>query len=255
MTEGAGRSFGLGVEAYQGFRPEPPNTIFDEVFRAVDPERQHAVDLGAGSGHATKQLLLRFERVTAVEVDPVMAATIASLGDNLEIVVASAEDVIFPEASVDLVICAMSFHWMDRELVANKISQWLRPGGVFAIYGYGRRSFPAAPLLDAMISGEQQKYWSAFLADGMRRKKNNEILDRVPEFYRRSMNISNEVSVTLDYLIGHLATVSIAAAYARSTGDAHEYWSGFRDQIAALDTKWPTVMSFSREVILAQKRA
>lgn len=254
MTGSAGRGFGLNVDKYLEFRPQPPARIFEVILDAVGSKRQHAVDLGAGTGQATSHLVSHFRKVTAVEIDSVMAETLAMLGSNLDVVISPAEGVEFPEGSLDLVICAMSFHWMDRVLVARRAAKWLRPGGVFATYGYGSRSFPAAPDLQDLVMTEESNLWRPFLADDLRRQSADEILGGNPAFHTYGEEVSNSVEATVAYLVGHLASVSIAAAYARSTDDVDGYWEQFRARIEALDVVWPTPVKFSRRVIMAKKR-
>ena len=85
MGEHAGTAFGQSIDKYIGFRPRPPRVTFEIIAKAVGHPRARAVDLGAGTGHGTEPLLALFDKVTAVEIDPVMAAELEGLGENLEV--------------------------------------------------------------------------------------------------------------------------------------------------------------------------
>lgn len=255
MTESAGRAFGRNVDKYQDFRPRPPEAVFDIILNAVRERRIHAVDLGAGTGHATEPLLPYFDNVTAVEVDPVMAETLAPLGNNLKVIVSPAEEVTFPEGSLDLVSAAMSFHWMDRETVAENVATWLRPGGVFALYGYGQLAFPDAPLLHDLVEKEKHTRWTHFYPHEQRKTPHKEFLARLPEFVLTIEHVPHFVAMNAEQITGHMASTSTGGAWARSTEDATGYWDDFLARLTALDMSWPTRVDFSKEIILAQKTA
>lgn len=254
MIENAGRAFGRNVDKYQDFRPRPPGEIFDVIEKAVGQRRLHAVDLGAGTGHATAPLLPRFEKVTAVEVDPVMAETLAGIGQNLKVIISPAEEVSFADGSLDLVTAAMSFHWMDRDLVAEKVSNWLRPSGLFALYGYGSLKFPDVPLLHDLIEKEKHDRWTHFFPHEVHKKPHEEILAKFPVFNLTTAHVPHFVPMTSEDLTGHMASTSSGGAWARSTGDVTGYWDDFLARLKALNMTWPTRVDFSKEIILAQKK-
>lgn len=254
MVMEAGRAFGLNVDKYQDFRPRPPEAVFDVIIGAVGDRRRHAVDLGAGTGHASEPLLPRFDRVTAVEIDAVMAATLTRLGENLEVVVSPAEEAAFDAGSIDLVTAAMSFHWMDRDLVAENVSGWLRPGGIFALYGYASLKFPDVPPLHEMIETERYSRWTHFFPHDTYRKRHEDVLADFPIFSLATEYVPHFVLMSATELTGHMASTSTGGAWARSTGDVTGYWDDFLVRLEALDMKWPAKVDFSKEIILARKR-
>lgn len=254
MIESAGRAFGRNVDKYQDFRPRPPEAVFDIIEKAVGQRRDHAVDLGAGTGHGTLPLLPRFNRVTAVEVDPVMAETLTGSGQNLDVIISPAEEVEFPGGSLDLVTAAMSFHWMDRDLVAEKVANWLRQGGIFALYGYGPLKFPDAPSLHDLIEEEKHTCWTHFFPHEVHKLSHKEILAKFPAFDLTTEHVPHFVPMTSEDLTGHMASTSTGGAWARSTGDVAGYWDDFQGRLVALDMTWPTCVDFSKEIILARKK-
>jgi SAM-dependent methyltransferase len=127
--------FGLHAERYRRYRPGYPDAPFDWACAALGARRRLAVELGAGSGQATPQILKRFERVVAVEPDADMAGFIPP-DPRLELRIGRAEDVDLGR-DVDAVVSCTAFHWMDPVVTGRRVAAALRPGGVFLALGYG----------------------------------------------------------------------------------------------------------------------
>ncbi len=90
------------------------------------------VDLGAGTGILTRQLIDLGHEVIPVEPDPGMRARLnESIGADLA-VEGSAEHIPLPDADVDAVVAGQAYHWFNRDLAHEEIARVLRPGGVFA---------------------------------------------------------------------------------------------------------------------------
>jgi SAM-dependent methyltransferase len=169
----AGKSFGGVASAYAERRPGYPAAVFDALEAALKGPRRLAIELGAGSGQATRDLASRFERIVAVEPDARMLGQFPNLA-NVEIRNQPAEEASFTEGSVDAVIAATSFHWMDQKLVIANVRRWLRAGGVFfpflydafevqgpAEAAYLRRSADWAPFKDRRLI-DRVDYVAAF---------------------------------------------------------------------------------------------
>lgn len=129
-------NFGLQAQRYALYRPTYPAELFARLVAAIGAPRRHAVDLGAGTGQATGDLLARFETVTAVEPDPAMAALIAP-DPRLDVRVETAEAALFRDGQADAVVAATALHWMDQDVMARRAAGWLRPGGGFLAFAYG----------------------------------------------------------------------------------------------------------------------
>jgi SAM-dependent methyltransferase len=124
------------VERYQRLRPRPPEALF-EMLVSLAPSRppEFVVDLGAGTGLSTVPWASRATRVIGIEMNPEMTR-LAAAAANVEYRTASAEATGLTDADADVVTCAQSFHWMDRDQTLVEIGRILRPGGVFAAYDY-----------------------------------------------------------------------------------------------------------------------
>ncbi len=109
--------------------------ILPALTRDVDLGDQ-MLEIGPGPGAATEWLRSRVGKLTAVEVDEAAAALLAAryAGTNVEIVIASAAALSYPEACYDSVGCFTMLHHVPTLPLQDKILgeafRVLRPGGV-----------------------------------------------------------------------------------------------------------------------------
>src|SRR5436309_9175591 len=80
------------AELYDKVRPGFPDELFDELAAAL-PRAPVVVEVGPGTGQATKGLVARGARVTAVELGPHLAAVLARNLPSVEIVIGPFERV------------------------------------------------------------------------------------------------------------------------------------------------------------------
>lgn len=108
--------------------------MFDTLFEML-PVPPHIIEVGPGTGQATKDLLARGAFVHAIEIGPAMAAKLQSnlRSDRLEVTVSDFEKVNIPSASADAVFSATAYHWISRQAQTDRPAAVLRPGGVVAI--------------------------------------------------------------------------------------------------------------------------
>jgi SAM-dependent methyltransferase len=100
------------------------------------------VDLAAGSGKLTRQLVALGCEVIAVEpVDEMRAA----IGEGIRTLKGTAEAIPLPDASADAVTVAQAFHWFDGPKALAEIARVLRPGGALALV-WNRRPIESSPL-------------------------------------------------------------------------------------------------------------
>ena len=87
------------------------------------------VDLAAGTGRLTRELVAAGADVTAVEPVDAMRAHIR----DAHAVPGTAEAIPLPDGSADAVFTAEAFHWFDAPAALPEIARVLRPGGGFAV--------------------------------------------------------------------------------------------------------------------------
>ncbi|MCH8025418.1 MAG: class I SAM-dependent methyltransferase [Chloroflexi bacterium] len=145
MTEQVARADdGLGFdnvpEIYDRIRLTYPEALFDTVAAYLQSDSQiRAVEIGPGTGQATRPLLERGIAVTAVEPGTRLAAflsnKLAAEFPALDVVNAKFEDAALEPGAYDLILAATSFHWLDSSSRLQRCHDLLRPGGTLAIVG------------------------------------------------------------------------------------------------------------------------
>lgn len=127
-------SFNEAPDIYDGVRPSYPADLFDALFQML-PAQPTIVEVGAGTGQATKDLLARGASVEAIEIGPAMAAKLRSNlpSKRLQVTVGDFEVVTIESGSVDAVFSATAYHWISRSAQTDRPAAILRAGGVVAI--------------------------------------------------------------------------------------------------------------------------
>jgi SAM-dependent methyltransferase len=132
---GRALSFGVMAEAYERFRPGYPVELFDLVLTYAGQPVLTALEIGAGTGKATRLFAQRGVTVTATEPDGVMLAELLKhVPANVKTVQAAFED-LRPGESYGLVYAAAALHWTNPEGRWSRVAALLEPGGVFASFG------------------------------------------------------------------------------------------------------------------------
>ncbi len=120
---------------YDRYRPSPPPQALDWV---IPPGAQAVLDLAAGTGAVTRELVGRVPRVIAVEPDERMRAVLSARCPGAEILAGRGEDIPLPGASVDAVVISAAWHWLDPGQAVPEIARVLRVGGRLGVMWIGR---------------------------------------------------------------------------------------------------------------------
>ena len=125
------------ADDYEVARPGYPVAVFDaiEQYAKFDaPPR--VVEVGSGTGQATRQMAARGWTVHGIEPGPRLAATAHShvRNPNTQFHVTRFEDAALAERSFDLVAAATSWHWVEADIGYPKAHSLLKPGGTIALF-------------------------------------------------------------------------------------------------------------------------
>ncbi|MFL0412309.1 class I SAM-dependent methyltransferase [Microbacterium paludicola] len=123
-------SFGAAAELYERARPGYPD---DAVAWLVGPVARDVVDVGAGTGKLTRQLMAPGRRVTAVDHDAGMIAELSRRVPEVEALVGRAEALPLADASADALVFGQAWHWVDVAEASREAGRVLRPGGVLGL--------------------------------------------------------------------------------------------------------------------------
>jgi ubiquinone/menaquinone biosynthesis C-methylase UbiE len=119
------------AEAYERSRPQyAPAAV---AWLAERLPLQRVLDLGAGTGKLTRQLLPLAGRVVAVEPGDAMRALLERALPGVESLAGRAEAIPLPDESVDAITVAQAFHWFELDRALPEMHRVLRPGGGFAL--------------------------------------------------------------------------------------------------------------------------
>jgi len=126
-------TFDEDAQAYDRSRPVAPSYVFNDVVELAGLQRGSAVvEVGPGTGQATRPLAERGLRILALELGPHLAAltrqNLASFAD-VEVVMTSYEAWDPGPVRFDAVLACNSFHWVDPAIRFHKSAAVLRPGG------------------------------------------------------------------------------------------------------------------------------
>ncbi|NYD23446.1 SAM-dependent methyltransferase [Kineococcus aurantiacus] len=120
------RSFGAVADVYDRARPSYPAEALDWLLPAG---ARRVLDLGAGTGKLTRSLVARGLDVVAVEPAAGMREQFAKVLPGVEVLDGTGESIPLPDGSVDVVLMAQAWHWVDPATASPEVARVLRPGG------------------------------------------------------------------------------------------------------------------------------
>jgi SAM-dependent methyltransferase len=123
-------SFGPVADAYDRGRPGFPAAAARWL---VGRDAATVLELGAGTGKLTRELVALGHDVHATDPDPAMLGVLQKALPDVRTSVAGAEEIPLADRSVDVVVAAQAFHWFDHERALPEIARVLRPGGHVAV--------------------------------------------------------------------------------------------------------------------------
>ena len=119
-------SFARAAGAYERGRPPYPAAAIDWLL----PEgARRVLDLGAGTGKLTRLLAGRGLAVTAIEPLAEMREQLNRAVPGVQALAGTAEQIPLPGASVDAVLVAQAWHWVDLPAAVPEVARVLADGG------------------------------------------------------------------------------------------------------------------------------
>jgi trans-aconitate methyltransferase len=117
--------------------------MFEDLFQLL-PRHPAILEVGPGTGQATRDLLSRGATVRAIEIGPSMAARLreALPSPALTITIGDFEEVDVGEHGFDAVFSATAYHWISPRAQVDRPVSVLKPGGVIAIADVNQVSSP-----------------------------------------------------------------------------------------------------------------
>jgi SAM-dependent methyltransferase len=148
------RSFGAVAAAYERGRPGYPA---DAVRWLVGRDAASVLEVGAGTGKLTAELVAQGHDVLATEPDENMLALLRERLPSTRAALATAEELPAGDRSIDVVVAAQAFHWFDHDKALPEIARVLKPGGVLALaWNFRDDKIPWVRRLGDLIGTQEQ---------------------------------------------------------------------------------------------------
>jgi SAM-dependent methyltransferase len=133
-TLGRSRLLEQEAERYDRCRPRYPDVVIDRLL-GPEPSGLQVLDVGCGTGIASRQMVERGAEVLGVELAPGMAEIALRHGIAVEIGVF--EDWDAAGRRFDRVISAQAWHWLDMPASTAKAASLLGPNGSLGLIWSG----------------------------------------------------------------------------------------------------------------------
>lgn len=207
-------SFGAVAAEYERYRPGYPAELVERVLGYAGAPVTEALEIGAGTGKATRLFAGRGIAVTATDPDPAMLAELRKhVPAEVETRRGALED-LRPDRQYGLVYSASALHWTDPAGRWSRIAALLAPGGVFASFGGPVR--PADPVVRKAVDKAQAPFVErAEVPSPDGTPPENELQWPGTELERselfgdvRQFVVQQRVTLSADDLMGLLSTVS-----------------------------------------------
>lgn len=161
----AAGGYAVGADTYVRGRPDYPAELGDWLREQLGlAQGRTVIDLGAGTGKFTPALIATGARVIAVEPVPEMLGKLSASFPHVQTLNGTAASIPLPDASVDAVVCAQSFHWFATHAALAEILRVLKPGGKLGlVWNLRDASIPWVAQLDAIVNrveGDTPRYYT-----------------------------------------------------------------------------------------------
>ncbi len=134
-----GRVFDEVPELYDRVRPTYPDELFADLVAVTGlDERSSVLEVGCGTGQATRSLATLGCTVTAVEPGTGMVALARqrlAASSNVKVETSSFEEWDDRGRRFDVLVAAAAWHWVDPVIGWRRAHDVLRPGGWMALIG------------------------------------------------------------------------------------------------------------------------
>jgi SAM-dependent methyltransferase len=145
-------NFSKQSAGYAQYRPQYPHDLFTYLRSIVSPH-DAAWDCATGNGQIASGLAPFFKDVYATDISQ-NQLNHAKQAPNIHYSIAQAEHPPFADHSMNLITVAQAIHWFDFDAFYAEVQRILKPGGVFAIIGYGN------PQIDDVIDAVFNKFYT-----------------------------------------------------------------------------------------------
>ncbi len=123
------------AERYAKGRPRFHSFVIGKIkeFLAIEKGFEAALDVGCGTGLSSVALTEISEKVVGIDISAGMLH-FAERNENIEYVLASAENLPFDAEKFDLLTISQAIHWVDKEKFFAEADRILKPSSLIVAY-------------------------------------------------------------------------------------------------------------------------
>ncbi len=126
--------FSENSSGYSQYRPHYPEPLFNYL-SSICFQHHRAWDCATGTGQAASKLADYFDTIIATDASSSQIEQ-AIQNDRIIYQVATAEDTMIENNSIDLITVAQALHWFDINRFADEVQRVIREGGIVAAWTY-----------------------------------------------------------------------------------------------------------------------
>jgi SAM-dependent methyltransferase len=191
------------------------------------------LDLAAGTGKFTRELVRTGSDVVAVEPVEAMRTQLGVMCPDVEVLNGTAEAIPLPDRSVDAITVAQAFHWFDASAALAEIGRVLRAsGGLALVWNRRDESEPWVAEMSRVVHWEQGRapgYQRVDWADVIAGSGGFTPVERASFSWKQPM--------TRDSLADRVRSISYVAA--ASEREREEYVDAVLALVATADEPFP----------------
>lgn len=228
--------------SYASYRPHYPEALFDTLAGLVVGHAR-AWDCATGSGQAATGLAAHFLRVVATDASPAQLRA-AAPHPRVRYAAGQAEAAPLRTRSANLIAVAQALHWLELPQFYAEARRVLAPGGVLAVWTYGRQQVDGGPI-DAALDHYYDRVVGPFWPPERRWVETGYRTLRFPFAEVPVAAPPMTAEWTLDELLGYIGTWSATARCRAHTGSdplpplADRLAPLWGDPAAARRVEWP----------------
>jgi SAM-dependent methyltransferase len=130
--------FDTVADEYDELRPSYPEALAEEIVALSGiPSDGRILEVGTGTGQATRLFARKGYSITSLELGPTLAAkareNLRSF-PNAEVLNVPFEEWVVEQGAFDLAISASAFHWIPSAIGFPRCAAALKPGGSLAVF-------------------------------------------------------------------------------------------------------------------------